>query len=148
MYKVERADQRLQSLLPHFGLQLTFPHSYAMPPHRGQFSPVFGIPSLITFHFSPPETDIAFWQDIIAAPLMPVPETTVHKDYCFMLGEDDVRLSGKPDIVFSVAETLREQILSDKLFRFCVFAENKDSPFLVSVATLLAIVISIAASIL
>ena len=55
-------------------------------------------------------------------PLMHVPETAVHKDYCSILRQNYIRRTGIAFIVLAVSEAVREEKFSDEAFRFCVGA--------------------------
>lgn len=89
-----------------------------MPPHRGEFTPVFGIPSLVSFNFRTPELHIALWQNIISAPFMAMPKTSVHENHCPVFTQHQVGMSRQTRMIQSITETTGEQELADYKFRF------------------------------
>ena len=66
-------------------LQLAFPHLDHVPAHTPQLHPVPGIARLIALNLLLPEAGICLRQAEIAAPLMPMPETSIHEYNCSVL---------------------------------------------------------------
>ena len=62
-------------------LQLAFPHLDHVPAHTPQLHPVPGIARLIALNLLLPEAGICLRQAEIAAPLMPMPETSVYENH-------------------------------------------------------------------
>ena len=46
---------------------------------------------------------------------MPMPKATIYKNHYLIFGKNNIWLSWKPDIIFSIAESFRKKILSDQL---------------------------------
>ena len=88
---VQRVEQPLQILLPHLRLELTFPELYDVPPHIAKLDAPVQIPFTITLNLRLPKFRVRFWQDIISASLMPMPETPVHEDARAIFLQDDIQ---------------------------------------------------------
>lgn len=117
---VQGVFQRRKSLLAPVGLQLTFPHRDAVPPHMCQFLLHSLVALLVAHYFGRPEFNIAFRHLEIPAAFMSVPEAAVHKDTCTILAQHNVGMSRQPRMIQPVSESSRKQILPDYHLRLCV----------------------------
>ena len=77
---IECICQRFQCIFSFDWFQLAFPNGDRMPAHSGKFMLNFQISFLVPLYFVDPKLCIGFWNGIILATLMPMPETTIYKD--------------------------------------------------------------------
>ena len=89
-----------------------------MPSHFRKDPEFLPVPFPVLFDLPTPEFHIAFRQDEILAPFMPVPETAVHEDGGPVFPQDDVRMSGQAGTVDPVSVAAAEKKPPDKEFRF------------------------------
>ena len=75
---------------------MTFPDGETMPSHSRQCLLIVFISLLITLDFSAPEFGVGLRHSEIAAILMPMPETSIHKDACAIFTHDDVGMPRQP----------------------------------------------------
>ena len=68
-----------------------------------------------------PKISIIWGPNKVFAAAMAMPETSIHKNDGFIFWQHNVRRTGKPLIVFSIAKSLRKQIFAYHVLRFCVF---------------------------
>ena len=85
---------------------------------------IFSIALNVGAYFLFPKFRIVLWPHKIVTALMPVPETTVYKDHSLIFGKNNIRFSWKPSVIFSVSESLRKQVFSDKFFWFSILSTN------------------------
>lgn len=119
---VERKSQRLQSPFPDSRLQLAFPYCDAMPSHRGKLALVFYVTITVAFYLSFPEFSVAFWNHIISASFMSMPEASVHEDARPVFAKHDVRMTGETWMVQPIAKPSAEQEFPYHDFRFGVLS--------------------------
>ena len=67
---------------------------------------------------------IVFGPDEVFAPLMPVPETSINKNYRFIFRKNDVWFARKPGIVLSVTKPLRKQVFAHQFLRLGILATD------------------------
>lgn len=103
---VERKSQRLQSPFLDSRLQLAFPYCDAMPFHRGKLALVFYVTITVAFYLSFPEFSVAFWNHIISASFVSMPEASVHEDARPVFAKHDVRMTGETWVGSADSETL------------------------------------------
>ena len=83
---------------------MTFPDGETMPSHSRQCLLIVFISLLITLDFVAPELGVGFWHSEIAAIVMSMPETSIHKDACAIFTHDDVGMTRQPLMEESVSE--------------------------------------------
>ena len=121
-YAVERVCQRLQRALAAGRLQFAFPYGDAVPAHTRESRALFLVTADLALYLLTPEVRIGLRQGIVAATVMPMPETSVDEDYRAILAQDDVGMSRQTTVVDTVAEATSEQILTHKKLRLGVLA--------------------------
>lgn len=85
---------------------------------------VFSIALYVGAYFLFPKFRIVLRPHKIVTTLMPMPETTVYKDHSLIFGKNNIRFSWKPSVIFSVPESLRKQVFSDKFFWFSILSTD------------------------
>ena len=115
---VKGKSQRLQGLLPDSRFQFAFPDDDSMPSHFCQPMQHLMVPFLIPPDFILPELDIRFRHHIIFAPLMSVPEASVHQNTGAIFPQHDVRLARQPRMIEPIPESPTPQKFPDKNLRF------------------------------
>ncbi len=88
-------------------LQLTLPNDNNVPSFRLQLTPYFLIPLLVSCDLGHPKLLIGFRNYIILAVFMAMPEAAMHEDNRPIFGQDDIRTSRKPFVVYPVAKSLK-----------------------------------------
>lgn len=81
---------------------------------------IFSIALNVGAYFLFPKFRIVLRPHKIVTTLMPMPETTVYKDHRLIFGKNNIRFSWKTSVIFSVSESLRKQVFSDKFFWFSI----------------------------
>ena len=85
---------------------------------------IFSIALNVGAYFLFPKFRIVLRPHKIVTTLMPMPETTVYKDHRLIFGKNNIRFSWKTSVIFSVSESLRKQVFSDKFFWFSILSTN------------------------
>ena len=119
---VQRKGQRLQRLLPYRRLQFTFPYHDGMPSHFSQPVQHLMVPLPVPPDLLHPEPSVRFRHHIIFAPLVSMPEASIHKNAGTILPEHDVRFSRQPRMIEPIPESPSPQELPDKNLRFGILA--------------------------
>ena len=88
-------------------LQLTLPDDDDAPAFRLQLSPYLLIPLLVPGNLSHPELCVGFRNRIILTVFVAMPEAAMHEDNRPIFGQDDIRTSRKPFVVYPVAKSLK-----------------------------------------
>lgn len=117
IYAVESECQRLQGLCSYSRLQLTFPHRDAMPSHRCKLVLFSQVTSLIALYLCFPKICVSLWQHIILAVLVPMPKTTVYKDYRTILTQHNIWMTRQTRVVQPIAKPSAEQVLPHQNLR-------------------------------
>ena len=115
---VQRKGERLQRLLPYRRLQFAFPYHDGMPSHFSQPVQHLMVPLPVPPDFIHPEPGVRFRHHIIFAPLMSVPEASVHQNTGAIFPQHDVRLARQPRMIEPIPESPTPQKFSDKNLRF------------------------------
>lgn len=105
-------------------LQLAFPHLDHVPAHTPQLHPVPGITRLIALNLLLPEAGICLRQAEIAAPLMPMPETSVYENHRTVAAKHNVGRARQSAHVLAIAESPGKQIVAHHRFRTRVAAAD------------------------
>lgn len=105
-------------------LQLAFPHLDYVPTHTPQLHPVPGIARLIALNLLPPEAGICLRQAEIAAPLMPMPETSVYENHRTVAAKHNVGRARQSAHVLAIAESTGKQVVAHHRFRTRVAAAD------------------------
>lgn len=95
-----------------------------MPAELAEFAGVFFVVGDVTLKLFVPEGFVRFRGGGVFAAFVPVPETAVDKDHCFVFRQDDVRLAGQFLDVFPEAVARAVQHRADKNFRLRVFSPD------------------------
>ena len=117
VYTVESECQGLQGLCSYSRLQLTFPHRDAMPSHWCKSLLFSQVTSLIAFYLCIPKICVSLWQHVILAVLVPMPETTVDKDYRTILAQHNIWMTRQTRVVQPIAKPSAEQVLPHQNLR-------------------------------
>lgn len=112
-------SQGFQSFFPNRKFQLAFPNRYAMPTHFCKLALFLQITVTIALYLCSPETHICLWKHIILTAFMPMPETTVDKDYRAILAQHNIWMTRKTRMVKPIAKAPAEKIFPNQYFRFC-----------------------------
>lgn len=115
---VQRKGERLQRLFPYRRLQFTFPYHDGMPSHFSQPVQHLMVPLPVPPYLLHPEPGVRFRHHIIFAPLMSVPEASVHKNTGAIFPQHDVRLARQPRMIEPIPESPTPQKFPDKNLRF------------------------------
>ena len=122
---VDGVSKSPQCLFPHLWLQLTLPHSNAVPPHLCQFPLLFLVPFLIPLNLFLPKVRIRLGHPEVLTTIMPVPKATIDKYTSAILAQYYIRVTGEAWIVQPVAESLLPQIFAYKYLRLRVRRANR-----------------------
>lgn len=79
------SHERLLSLL--LGIELTFPDGHHMPSHLRQLVLHLDVTLFIALYLMPPKFHVGLRQTILVAPLMSMPEASVHEDASAVLAK-------------------------------------------------------------
>lgn len=90
---VQRKGQGLQGFLPDSRLQFAFPYHDSMPSHFCQPVQHLMVPLPVPPDFIHPEPGVRFRHHIIFAPLMSVPEASVHQNTGAIFPQHNIRFS-------------------------------------------------------
>lgn len=101
---VKGESQGFQSFFPNRKFQLAFPNRYAMPTHFCKLALFLQVTVTIALNLCSPEIHICLWKHIILTAFMPVPETTVDKDYRAILAQHNIRMTRKTRMVKPIAK--------------------------------------------
>ena len=115
---VKGESQGFQSFFPYRRFQLAFPNRYAMPTHFCKLALFLQVTVTIALYLCFPKLHICLWKHIILTAFMPVPETTVDKDYRAILAQHNIWMTRKTRMVKPIAKTPAEKILPNQYFRF------------------------------
>ena len=115
---VKGESQGFQGLFSYRRFQLAFPDRYAMPTHLCKLALFLQVTVTIALYLCSPETHICLWKHIILTAFMPMPETTVDKDYRAILAQHNIRMTRKTRMVKSIAKAPAEKIFPNQYFRF------------------------------
>ena len=85
---------------------------------------IFSIALNVGAYFLFPKFRIILRPHKIVTTFMPMPETTVYKDHSLIFGKNNIWFSWKPSVIFSISESLRKQVFSDKFFWFSILSTN------------------------
>lgn len=105
-------------------LQLAFPHLDHVPAHTPQLHPIPGIARLIALNLLLPEAGICLRQAEIAAPLMPMPETSVYENHRTVAAKHNVGRARQSAHVLAIAESTGKQVVAHHRFRTRVAAAD------------------------
>ena len=105
-------------------LQLAFPHLDHVPAHTPQLHPIPGIARLIALNLLLPEAGICLRQAEIAAPLMPMPETSVYENHRTVAAKHNVGRARQSAHVLAIAESPGKQVVAHHRFRTRVAAAD------------------------
>ncbi len=83
------------SVDPIFPAKLTFPYYDDSPSFCFKVSVIAEIPFTVGGHLRTPEVNIGLRFNIFTAPLVAMPETTIHKDARVVFGKHDIRFPWK-----------------------------------------------------
>lgn len=114
---VKGESQGFQGLFSYRRFQLAFPNRNAMPTHLCKFALFLQVTVTIALNLCLPEIHICLWKHIILTAFMPVPETTVYKDYRAILAQHNIGMTRKTRMVKPIAKAPAEKILSHHYFR-------------------------------
>ena len=115
---VKGESQGFQGLFSYRRFQLAFPNRYAMPTHFSKLALFLQVTVTIAFYLCLPKLHICLWKHIILTAFMPVPETTVDKDYRAILAQHNIRMTRKTRMVKPITKASAEKILPNQYFRF------------------------------
>lgn len=115
---VKGESQGFQGLFSYRRFQLAFPNRNAMPTHLCKFALFLQVTVTIAINLCFPEIHVCLWKHIILTAFMPVPETTVDKDYRAILAQHYIRMTRKTRMVKPIAKAPAEKILPNQYFRF------------------------------
>ena len=121
---VQRKSQGFQSFLPDSRLQFAFPYHDGMPSHFSQPVQHLMVPLPVPPDLLHPEPSVRFRHHIIFAPLVSMPEASIHKNAGTILPEHDVRFSRQPRMIEPIPESPTPQKFPDKNLRFGILALN------------------------
>ena len=114
---VKGESQGFQGLFSYRRFQLAFPNRYAMPTHFCKLALFLQVTVTIALYLCFPEIHICLWKHIILTAFMPMPETTVDKDYRAILAQHNIGMTRKTRMVKPIAKAPAEKILSHHYFR-------------------------------
>ena len=115
---VKGESQGFQGLFSYRRFQLAFPDRYAMPTHFCKLALFLQVTVTIALNLCFPKLHICLWKHIILTAFMPVPETTVDKDYRAILAQYNIWMTRKTRMVKPIAKASAEKILPNQYFRF------------------------------
>ena len=115
---VKGESQGFQGLFSYRRFQLAFPDRYAMPTHFCKLALFLQVTVTIALYLCFPEIHICLWKHIILTAFMPMPETTVDKDYRAILAQHYIRMTRKTRMVKPIAKASAEKIFPNQYFRF------------------------------
>gem|GEM_PF-2958283 len=115
---VKGESQGFQGLFSYRRFQLAFPDRYAMPTHFCKLALFLQVTATIALYLCFPETHVCLWKHIILTAFMPVPETTVDKDYRAILAQHNIGMTRKTRMVKPIAKASAEKIFPNQYFRF------------------------------
>ena len=121
---VERKGQGLQGFLPDCRFQFAFPDNDGMPSHFCQPMQHLMVSFPVPLDFIHPEPGIRFRYHIIFAPLMSVPEASIHQNAGAILPQHNIRFSRQPWMIEPIPESPSPQELPDKNLRFGILAPD------------------------
>ena len=119
---VKRMGEGFQGFFPFGGLEFAFPKGNRVPSHIGKFLLHFTVAFAVAGDFPFPEIRVGFWHYEEAAPLMPVPEATVHEHARAVFRQHDIRFSRQSRMIQSVSESVAPQIFPHDNLRLRIFA--------------------------
>ncbi len=114
---VKGESQGFQSFFSYRRFQLAFPNRYAMPTHFCKLALFLQVTVTIALYLCFPEIHICLWKHIILTAFMPMPETTVYKDYRAILAQHYIRMTRKTRMVKPIAKASAEKILPNQYLR-------------------------------
>lgn len=94
-------------ILQYGFLQLTLPDNNDIPALCLQLAPDFLIAFLVPRYLGHPELRVGFWDRIKLTVFVAMPEAAMHEDNRPIFGQDDIRTSRKPFVVYPVAKSLK-----------------------------------------
>ena len=115
---VQRKGQGFQGFLPDSRFQFTFPYHDSMPSHFCQPMQHLMVPFPVPPDFIHPEPGVRFRHHIIFAPLMSVPEASVHQNTGAIFPQHNIRLARQPWMIEPIPESPTPQKFPDKNLRF------------------------------
>ena len=115
---VKGESQGFQGLFSYRRFQLAFPNRYAMPTHLCKLVLFLQVTVTIALNLCLPKLHICLWKHIILTAFMPVPETTVDKDYRAILAQHNIGMTRKTRMVKPIAKAPAEKIFPNQYFRF------------------------------
>ena len=115
---VKSESQGFQGLFSYRRFELAFPNRYAMPTHFCKLALFLQVTVTIALYLCSPEIHICLWKHIILTAFMPVPETTVDKDYRAILAQHNIGMTRKTRMVKPIAKAPDEKIFPNQYFRF------------------------------
>ena len=114
---VKGESQGFQSLFSYRRFQLAFPNRYTMPTHFCKLALFLQVTVTIAPNLCLPKLHICLWKHIILTAFMPMPETTVDKDYRAILAQHYIRMTRKTRMVKPIAKAPAEKILPNQYLR-------------------------------
>ena len=102
---IERIFKRCQCGKSRLRLQLAFPDGDTVPSQGCKRDEVLFVSALVSGDFLFPELGVGLRHSEIAAIVMSMPETSIHKDACAIFTHDDVGMTRQPLMEESVSET-------------------------------------------
>ena len=101
-------------------LQFSLPYNENIPSLGLQLTPGLLVALLIARDLHHPEFSVGLWDGVVGTIFMTMPEAAVNKDDGVVLGQDDVRLSGKTLVICAIAESQAPEGMTQNQLRACV----------------------------
>lgn len=115
---VKGESQGFQGLFSYRRFQLAFPDRYAMPTHFSKLALFLQVTVTIALYLCLPKLHVCLWEYVILTVFVPMPETTVDKDYRAILAQHNIGMTRKTRMVKPIAKATTEKILPNQYFRF------------------------------
>lgn len=114
---IEREGKGSKSLLTFVGLQFAIPNDYYVPAHFSKFLLFFFITFAVAIYLLIPKRGIGLWHHKVFAAFVPMPKTAINKDASAVLTQNNIRMTGQPRIIQTIAEFVSPQKLTHKNLR-------------------------------